>query len=176
MRTITLLLALALTTIPAFAPTAAAAPVCESLSRTVPAAGNTLAVQTQACRDQYVSPYYTYDSFWNVTTGSLLTSSGEAVVLTSYSAHDVVRYATGERYDVRYHFYQVYAADPDGPVTATYVGGANQQQAYGNCFEVTGAGAQAYGPNTNTNAGHAFYGGTDRTLPCTSTDVQDSLP
>jgi hypothetical protein len=160
-------------------PPAAATPTCQVLDRAQTLGGVQVHLHSETCVDSYSYYGYTTDTWTNNTYVEAFGSAGHPVVYEN-NWHSITTGPSGYYYESRNHNYGVNDAPPGNPAaTAASVGASDYQQTYGStCSEGTGAGAYSYGASQSNGVGQYLYGGSDPSyvLPCTSSDVQSTLP
>lgn len=158
-----------------FLPPTQANPTCQTLDRVQ--AG--VHAHTESCSDvwTYDNVYFSY--YWtNVTTLTTTTAAGslEAHVVSQH----YVQTGPGYTYESYQHNYGGSAQPTENAlVSGIGIGAYNNQNSYqGACYENTQTGVGSYGWTLSQNAYQAVSGGSDPhyVLPCTSSDVQQTLP
>jgi hypothetical protein len=158
-------------------PAIAATPTCSSLDRVVPAAGAAVKVHTESCADTQVYAPWTYRSWYNTTTVQVANLQGETFTIYDTSAH----YASTNGVDAYDQYAHNYGATLYDGVSSYQSAGASNNQytstGYG-CQESTSVGTYDQSDSTAGGVSRVFYGGDDAryVLPCTTSDVQQTLP
>jgi len=157
-------------------PPTQATPVCQSLDRVQ----GGVHAHTENCADAWSwdNVYFNYQ--WSNTTYVTTTTAAGTVQVAAYSYHYVQTGPSGYFYEYYQHSYGGYATTSDNPlVSQAGVSVANFQNSYnGQCYEATGVQGNSYGPVGSNGASQTLFGGSvsPYVLPCTTQDVQQTLP